>query len=159
MVEVTGAVINRVKPPAPRRPDVRFRTRGASLGLTANRTDELVRQIERGLPFKAVETLAVVSGLEVALIGSTIGIPERTMARRKSVGRLSPDESDRLLRVSHIFEKAVELYEGDVGGAVTWLRSPKKALGRQTPLAYLRTELGAREVENLIGRLEYGVFT
>jgi putative toxin-antitoxin system antitoxin component (TIGR02293 family) len=75
------------------------------------------------------------------------------------VGRFAPDESERLLRVSTVFEKAVELFEGDVAGAVTWLTSPRRALGYQTPLAYSRTELGAREVENLIGRLEHGVFS
>lgn len=53
----------------------------------------------------------------------------------------------------------MELFEGDVAGAVVWLTSPKKALGHKTPLAYSRTKPGAREVENLIGRLEQGVFS
>jgi putative toxin-antitoxin system antitoxin component (TIGR02293 family) len=126
--------------------------------LTPTRTDDLICRIERGLPFKALESLAALAGLSVTLIASVLGIPERTLARRKAAGRLAPDESERLLRVSTVFEKAVELFEGDVAGAVTWLTSPKRALAYQTPLAYSRTELGAREVENLIGRLEHGVF-
>ena len=129
------------------------------MGLTATRTDALVSQIERGLPFKALESLAALSGLSVASIASVLGIPERTLARRKARGRLAPDESERLLRVSTVFENAVKLFEGDVAGAVMWLTSPKKTLGHQTPLAYSRTELGAREVENFIGRLEHGVFS
>src|SRR6266851_5722473 len=56
------------------------------------------------------------------------------------------------------FEQAVDLFEGDEVGAHRWLTTAKKALENQTPLAYSRTELGAREVENLIGRLEHGVF-
>jgi uncharacterized protein (DUF2384 family) len=39
------------------------------------------------------------------------------------------------------------------------LIAPRKAFGNQSPLDYSRTELGAREVENLIGRLEHGVFS
>ena len=66
--------------------------------------------------------------------------------------------SKRLLRLSSLFEKCVDLYEGDVAAAVDWLTSPKKALNRQTPLLYARTELGAREVEDLIGRLDHGIF-
>jgi putative toxin-antitoxin system antitoxin component (TIGR02293 family) len=58
-----------------------------------------------------------------------------------------------------MFERAVELFEGDVAGAVRWLASAKRALGGQAPLTYSRTEVGAREVENLIGRLEHGVFS
>ena len=67
--------------------------------------------------------------------------------------------SKRLLRLSSLFEKCVDLYEGDVAAAVNWLTSPKKALNRQTPLLYARTELGAREVEDLIGRLDHGIFS
>jgi putative toxin-antitoxin system antitoxin component (TIGR02293 family) len=119
----------------------------------------LIRQTEAGLPFKSLESLAALSGMSVNLIASALGIPERTLARRKAVGRFAPDESERLLRISNVFEKAVALFEGDVAGAVTWLTSPRRALNHRTPLDYSRTELGAREVENLIGRLEHGVFS
>ena len=159
MSELNRGVITRGESHAARGRSVRFRTRGASLGLTATRTDLLVRRIERGLPFKALVSLGALSGLSVTLIASVLRIPERTLARRKAAGMLAPDESERLLRVSTVFEQAVELFEGDVAGAVTWLTSPKKALGHRTPLAYSRTEPGAREVENLIGRLEHGVFS
>jgi putative toxin-antitoxin system antitoxin component (TIGR02293 family) len=145
--------------PVPRRRQMQGGTRGSSLGLTATQTVDLVRQIEAGLPYKALLSLAATSGLSVASIASTLGIPQRTLARRRVAGRFAPNESERLLRISTLFEKAVELFEGDVAGAVTWLTSPKRALGRQTPLAYLRTEPGAREVEALIGRLEDGVFS
>jgi putative toxin-antitoxin system antitoxin component (TIGR02293 family) len=97
--------------------------------------------------------------LSLALLASVIGIPERTLARRKAAGKLKPDESERLLRVSNLFERCVELFEGDVTAAVNWLVSTKVALNRQTPLLYARTELGAREVEDLIGRLNGGIFS
>jgi putative toxin-antitoxin system antitoxin component (TIGR02293 family) len=53
----------------------------------------------------------------------------------------------------------VNLFEGDVPAAMTWLTTPRKALGGRPPLSYARTEPGAREVENLIGRLEHGIFS
>jgi putative toxin-antitoxin system antitoxin component (TIGR02293 family) len=141
------------------RPAVRFRKRGASLGLGAGDTRDLMRQIERGFSFDALLRLEFNSGVSLALLASVIGIPERTLARRKALGKLEPDESERLLRISNLFEKSVELFEGDVAAAVNWLTSPKKALNRQTPLLYARTELGAREVEDLIGRLDHGIFS
>ena len=145
--------------PGPSRRSAHFRTRGASLGLKAARTNELIREVERGLSYKALESLAIESGVAVSVLASVIGIPGRTLARRKTAGKLAPDESERLLRLSTVFEKAVGLFEGDVSAAVTWLTGAKKALGNQAPLAYSRTEIGAREVENLIGRLEHGVFS
>jgi len=140
------------------RRNVRFSTRGASLGLRSTSTPKLIEQLEAGLSFGALETLEANSGLGVTMLATLIGIPDRTLSRRKSVGRLGPEESERLLRISNIFEKAVELFEGDAVSAVQWLTTPKKALGGQQPIQYSRTEPGARDVENLIGRLEHGVF-
>ncbi|GGA58495.1 TIGR02293 family toxin-antitoxin system antitoxin component [Edaphobacter acidisoli] len=135
------------------------RRRGASLGLSSGDTVDLIRKIEGGFSFAALETLESASGLPLNMLASVIGIPERTLARRKSSGRLAPEESERLLRIANLYEKSVELLEGDRKAAATWLTSPKKALNHQSPLAYAKTEIGAREVEDLIGRLEHGVFS
>lgn len=69
---------------------------------------------------------------------------------------MHPDDSDRILR---IFGKAVALFEGDVESARTWLSSPQRALGEAVPLEMPTTEIGAREVEDLIGRIEHGVLS
>lgn len=142
-----------------RRGPVRYRTRGSSLGLAALSTDELIGAVQSGFSFKSLEAFSAETGFAPAEVASLVGIPERTFARRKLSGRLSPDESERLLRVSSVFEKAAGLFEGNVDETLEWLTQPKKALGDKAPLNYSRSELGAREVENLIGRLEHGVFT
>lgn len=69
------------------------------------------------------------------------------------------EESDRLVRASRIFGRALSLCEGDRDAAKHWLSEPQKALGGTVPLILARTEVGALEVERLIGRLEHGVFT
>jgi putative toxin-antitoxin system antitoxin component (TIGR02293 family) len=145
--------------PGSSRRSVRFHLHGSSLGLTARNSTELIRQLEKGFSFKTLRVLESRSGLALSRLASVIGIPERTLARRKASGKLTPDESERLLRISAVFEDAVDLFEGDVPAAVNWLTTPRKALGDHPPLSYARTELGAREVENLIGRLEHGIFS
>lgn len=137
---------------------VHFNSRGASLGLRSVSTPQLIEQLEAGLSFAALLSFESNSGLDATSLATLIGIPERTLQRRRSSGRLSSDESERLLRISNIFEKAVDLFEGDANAVVQWLTTPKRALNGQEPLQYSRTEPGAREVENLIGRLEHGVF-
>jgi len=132
---------------------------GTSLGLQASRPADLIREVERGFSFRLLKTFAAATGLPVSRIASLLNLPERTLARRRVSGRLAPDESERLLRLARVFDKAVALFEGDATAAMAWLTSPRKALGAESPLAYSRTELGAREVENLMGRLEYGVFS
>lgn len=138
---------------------IRVRLHGGSLGVNASNSSQLIRQVERGFSYKTLQAIESRSGIALARIASIIGIPERTLARRKASGHLTPDESERLLRLSGVFEDALELFEGDVPAAVNWLTTPRKAFDDQSPLDYSRTELGAREVENLIGRSEHGVFS
>jgi putative toxin-antitoxin system antitoxin component (TIGR02293 family) len=137
---------------------MRYPSLGASLGLPALETDALIRKLQTGLSFRALQSISSESSIPISEIGHIMQVPERTLARRRVAGRLSPEESEKLLRLSHIFEQAVGLFEGDVKAAVAWLRSPKKALAYKAPLMYARTEIGARQVEDLIGRLEQGVF-
>ncbi len=64
--------------------------------------------------------------------------------------------SDRLFRVAHIFALAKEAL-GSEESARTWLTSPQFGLNNRIPLDVLATKAGAREVEDLLGRIEYGV--
>ena len=132
---------------------------GRILGVMAESSGELIRQVGKGFSFHALHALESHSGIPVAQIVRILGIPSRTLARRKASGRLTADESEKLLRLSSTFENALELFEGNRRQALAWLSSPKKEFEDQTPLEYSRTEVGAREVEDLIGRLEHGVFS
>jgi putative toxin-antitoxin system antitoxin component (TIGR02293 family) len=142
---------------SPRRTS-RYSHLGASAGLRPLGFDALIREVRAGLSFKSIERLSAASGISVPAIAALIEVPERTLARRKSVGRFTPQESERLLRVSGVFEKAMDLFDGNVSEALAWLSRPKRGLGFMTPLDCLRTELGARRVEDLIGSLLHGVF-
>ena len=62
------------------------------------------------------------------------------------------------MRISNLYDRAIEVL-GDQERAEAWFKEPKKALGMKTPLQYADTDSGVREVENLLGRLEYGVFS
>lgn len=129
------------------------------LGMRLLETEELLREVQRGLPFRALERLGRNLELSMKAIAELTQIRNRTLHRRKEAGRLHPDESDRLLRVSRVFARAIELFEGDDRAARHWLSAPQRALGGATPLSLAKTELGALEVQRLIGRLEHGVFS
>src|SRR6266498_651656 len=87
---------------------VRPQSLGTSLGLSVSNTHDLIHQVENGFSFEALQVFASKSGISLSMITSIVGIPERTLARRKAVARLTTDESERLLRLSTVFEKAVE---------------------------------------------------
>lgn len=128
------------------------------LGIDTFESPELLRSVERGLPFSAFERLVANTSFsnEDALV--LVNIPQRTLTRRKREGRFREDESDRLVRASRIFARALSLFEGDRDATKHWLSTPQKALGAEIPFVLARTEVGALEVERLIGRLEQGVF-
>lgn len=129
------------------------------LGMKKFETDELLKQVEKGFPFRVMERLGRNLDLSMKDLAELAQIRLRTLHRRKEAGRLQPDESDRLLRVSRVFAGAIELFEGDDRAARHWLSAPQSALGGATPLSLAKTELGALEVQRLIGRLEHGVFS
>ncbi len=132
-------------------------TYAALLGLRTFDSTGLKERIEAGLSFQSLERFREKVELPMAELAKLLQIRMRTLSRRKEEGRLRPDESDRLLRASRLFSKAVDLFEGDMGAARSWLAAPQEALGGATPLDFARTDIGSREVENLIGRLEFGI--
>jgi putative toxin-antitoxin system antitoxin component (TIGR02293 family) len=138
---------------------VKFATRGSSIGLKDGTTLKVIEALKAGFPYESIDTFHKNTDLPVQVIAEAVQIPARTLIRRKSKGKLQPEESERLLRISTVFEKAVELFDGDRTAAMRWLRAPQLALGNATPLDFARTEVGAREVEDVIGRLEHGVYT
>lgn len=128
------------------------------LGIRTQDPVRLVRLIRAGFPFSRLARFQKVSCLPWDRIADLVQIPPRTLTRRQTAGRLLPDESDRVLRASTIFDLATELFEGDLRQARRWLETPQPGLGGEVPLRLAETGVGAREVERLIARLEHGVF-
>lgn len=129
------------------------------LGLDTFELPALLKLIEKGLPWKALQRFGRNTGLSLEQVAEFTAIPKRTLARRKISGRLSAEESDRLLRAARIYSRALELYHGDSEGATYFLTTANRALGGVTPLQFARTEIGATEVDHLIGRIQHGVFS
>jgi putative toxin-antitoxin system antitoxin component (TIGR02293 family) len=129
------------------------------VGLKDASTSKVVARLKAGLPYSALPKLAQASGLAVPEIARLADIPLRTLSRRKTQGKLQPAESERLLRLSNVFARALELFENDAEAATRWLTTPKKGLAGESPLEFATTEVGAREVEELLGRLEHGVYS
>lgn len=119
----------------------------------------MVLRVEEGLPVMDVVNFGKQAGFTNEELAKMINVPARTYARRiADRGRLKIAEGERAARIMRIFDRAKQLFvtEEDVR---KWLHAELPALGWRTPLDYAQTEPGAREVENLIGRIEHGVFS
>ena len=115
---------------------------------------DAVATVRAGLDYAAFESLRDILGMTASEVAGLVGIPARTLARRRAEGRLSPDESDRLLRVACIVELACYVFE-DEGAALKWLQTPHALLAQETPLQRADTGPGAREVERMLYTIEF----
>jgi putative toxin-antitoxin system antitoxin component (TIGR02293 family) len=129
------------------------------LGKKVTKPAELAKLIREGLPAKSVTALAQKLDVGNSALSRKLGIPQRTLTRRLSErSRLTAAESDRMARVARVYTNAVEIL-GDEDKAAEWLHSPNGALGGKRPLDELDTDVGAREVEDILGRIAYGVYS
>lgn len=113
--------------------------------------------VRRGLPAASVDSIVRLTCIAQTELAKALGIPDRTLARRKREGVLSPEESAKFVRFARVVERAEEVFEDQVA-ALAWLRSDNPALGGVTPLSLMDTELGADTVLDTLGRIEHGVF-
>lgn len=121
-------------------------------------TATVVQKIREGLPMEEFEALRATLDLPAEHLFPMLGLSKATYHRRKQAGRLDPNESDRLIRYARLLGKAAEVLEG-FENARRWLALPQVALGGAVPLEFAQTEVGAREVEDLLNRMEYGVYS
>jgi putative toxin-antitoxin system antitoxin component (TIGR02293 family) len=129
------------------------------LGKAVKKPEDLARLVRGGLPARAVSALADKLELRNSVLSRKLGIPQRTMTRRLGHdSRLTAAESDRIVRLARVFAAAVEMI-GDEEKAVQWLSTPNRALGGDRPIDQLDTDLGARAVEDVLGRIAYGVYS
>jgi putative toxin-antitoxin system antitoxin component (TIGR02293 family) len=127
------------------------------LGLSRFDFPGLIEIIEKGLPYSAFERLQRNTGFSSEQLLDLLQIPRRTLARRKSSGKLSAEESDRLVRLARVYGRALYFFDGDAEAATNWLTAPQYAFGGVRPSEMVRTDVGAQEVETLIGQLEHGI--
>jgi putative toxin-antitoxin system antitoxin component (TIGR02293 family) len=116
-----------------------------------------VELIRKGISADAIDSILKTLQLSQADLARALGIPERTLARRKREGVLNSEESAKLVRLARVVGRANEVFE-DPKAALQWLKSPNTALSGATPLSLLDTEIGAEGVLDTLGRIEHGVF-
>lgn len=112
---------------------------------------------EKGLRVSVVESLSTNLEASKKDLLSALALSVRTLSRRQKEGVLSPEESDRALRVARVAAQAEEILGGREE-AVQWLRTANRTLGGRKPLELVRTDAGAELVVDVLGRLEHGVF-
>lgn len=131
----------------------------AAIAAEPATASEWVARIRSGLPAASALAFKAALGLTNEELASVLGVSPRTVARLDPAkSRLDPVSGDRLVRSARLYAIAADVLE-DAPAAAQWLKSPQRALGGALPLELAQTDVGARAVEALLGRMEHGVFT
>ncbi|WP_169337054.1 type II RES/Xre toxin-antitoxin system antitoxin [Algicola sagamiensis] len=128
-------------------------------GAVSNDRKHILSRIEIGFDVDSIKKVEDALGIQQKEIIQLLKISPSTLKRRKDSGHLSAEESDRVYRFAHLLELATHLMQGDLDAAKQWLKTPEALFDNKSPLQHATTEFGAREVEDLIGRLQHGVFS
>jgi len=130
---------------------------GDWLGIDPPMTDAAVLEIiERQLDPPVIQRLFDL-GLSRDEVHSVI-IPARTLQHRRSrKERLTIEESDKVIRALRVLSAAESVYESR-DRALQWLRRPNPRLDGRAPISLLKTDTGARIVEELLGQIDEGFF-
>lgn len=118
----------------------------------------VIHRARSGLPFASLSAVGTRYGIPLLTLARVVGVPARTLARRKKERQLRADESDRLLRLARVAAAAEDVL-GARDKAGRWLQKANRALGGIAPLDLLDTDLGAEEVVTILGRIEHGVYS
>lgn len=128
-----------------------------SIGVKSKNVNDLILQIKKGLPTSSFEKLRKKLDVSDNVLSQIVKIPKRTLNRRKQQGRLNTEESERVLRIARLYDKALDVFENEEA-VENWFKKPARGLAGTPPLKYADTELGAQEIERLLIRIEHGVF-
>lgn len=115
--------------------------------------EDLRQLVEAGLPVESLEsTMRHLGGeTEKGLELKYRIVPRSTLQRRKR--RLNVQESERLERLARLVALAEEVWE-DADHALEFLMSGQPQLGGERPVDLARSDLGTRQVEQLLRKIE-----
>jgi putative toxin-antitoxin system antitoxin component (TIGR02293 family) len=121
-------------------------------------SDVTIGSVRRGLSTQVFKSVAASLGFSDREFAGVLKIPNRTLDRRLKHDLLSPDESDRLARVANILKRAQKVF-GNMEKARDWMNTPLSAFEGETPLQRADTSIGANQVDDVLGRIDYGVYS
>lgn len=117
---------------------------------------EIIERIERGLPIGALDRLSHLVAPGDANF-KYLMVSRATLARRKKQReKLSADEGDRLVRLAKVWTFARDVWGSEDEARDFFFRPHMMLEGRRPVDVVLATDMGARLVEDILGRLKYG---
>ncbi|MDJ0725639.1 MAG: DUF2384 domain-containing protein [Prochloraceae cyanobacterium] len=127
----------------------------AVLGVEVESDRDLEKVVLKGLPCEVIAR--VIDRIYPKQVTKYYElVPRSTLIRRQNEGStLDLEESQKVERIARVFAFAIEVW-GDEDKAREFMKKPHPMLDDRVPFEASLSELGARQVEQLLGRLMFG---
>lgn len=121
-------------------------------------TFEKISMVDHGIPKKDLEHLKEIAELDYDKLAKILLVTRATLINKKGEERFNTSLSEKILSLADIYSYGYEVFE-DEKRFNQWMLRPNKALGGQAPYDLLDTQFGREEVKNLVGRIDYGIYS
>ena len=118
----------------------------------------IIEQARQGVSTRQVDQLAQLLSITLKELATLLQVAERTLHRFRSEGQLDTQASERLLLLENLTAHALLVFDGQADALAAWLRHPLRELKGQAPLSLLTTISGFGLVDDVLTRIEYGVY-
>lgn len=118
----------------------------------------LIDQSRRGLTGADAERIAKLLDVTDKEMARLLNQSVATFHRQAKVQLLDAATSERLLLLNRLATYGITVFQ-DQGKFTRWLRRPLRLLANRSPLDLLDSLTGIQLVEDILGRIEYGVFS
>ena len=123
--------------------------------MTAVEKMYLVRE---GINKKDLEKLKNKAKLDYDKLATLLSTTRATLINKKGTENFSAALSERIVSIADLYSYGFEVFE-DQAKFNEWVFRPNKALGGKKPFELLDNQFGREEVKNVIGRIDYGVYS
>jgi putative toxin-antitoxin system antitoxin component (TIGR02293 family) len=120
--------------------------------------NDLVAISRQGLKKRALDHLAARISLTTKVMAFILQVSERTLQRYQQDDTLDSPKSAQLIQLANVFARGFEVFQ-DEDLFKSWMETPNVALGNVKPIALLDTPFGIQAILDVLGRIEYGVYS
>lgn len=118
----------------------------------------IIEEARRGVSTQRIDQLAQLLGLTLKEMAVLLQIAERTLHRFRREGRLNEYASERLLLLENLAAHGLMVFDGRADAVSDWIRHPLRELNGQAPLSLLSTISGFGLVDDVLTRIEHGIY-
>ena len=119
---------------------------------------EKMQLSKSGVSKKYLEKVKEKTMLDYQKLAVVLSINRATLINKKQDEKFSPAQSERIIGLEALYNQGLEVFQ-DKEKLNDWLNAPNRALGGKMPYEVMDNQFGREEVLNLLGRIQWGVYS